>query len=332
MATIGGQYLSITDLAKRMTADDKIADVIDILTQTNEVLDDMIWVEGNLPTGHLTTIRTGLPQATWRLLYQGAQPQKSTTAQITDTTGMLETYSIVDKDLADLNGNAADFRLSEDEAFLEGMNQQMAQTLFYGNIAANPERFQGLAPRYNTVQSAVAETANNVIDAGGTGSTNTSVWLVVWGKRTIHGIYPKGSKAGLTHEDVSTPAPIDDGAGGKYQAYQTKYQWKCGLTVRDWRFAVRIANIDVPSLAGESPVNLQRLFIRAISKVPSLKLGRPVFYVNRAIKTWADIQQTEKPTLGFHTVEDAQGNPLTAFRGIPIRLVDQLLNTEARVV
>ena len=125
---------------------------------------------------------------------------------------------------------------------------------------------------------------------------------------------------------------IDDGSGGKYQAYQTTYQWKCGLTVRDWRFAVRIANIDVPSLSGGSPVNLQRLFIRAIAKVPSLKLGRPVFYVNRAVKTWADIQQTEKPTLGFHTVEDAQGNPLTAFRGIPIRLVDQLLNTEARVV
>jgi hypothetical protein len=330
MATIGNSYLSLTDLAKRMTADEKIADVIDILSQTNEVLDDMVWVEGNLATGHLTTIRTGLPQATWRLLYQGAQPQKSTTAQITDTCGMLETYSIVDKDLADLNGNASDFRLSEDEAFLEGMNQQMAQTLFYGNTAANPERFMGLAPRYSSL-SATVPTSVNVIDGGGSLSTNTSVWLIVWGKRTIHGIYPKKSKAGLTHEDVSTPAPIDDGTGGKFQAYQTKYQWKCGLTVRDWRYAVRIANIDVSLLSGGSPVNLQRLFIRAIAKVPSLKLGRPVFYMNRAVKTWADIQQTEKPTLGFHTVEDAQGNPLSAFRGIPIRLCDQLLNSEAKV-
>jgi hypothetical protein len=330
MATIGNSYLSLTDLAKRMTADEKIADVIDILSQTNEVLDDMVWVEGNLATGHLTTIRTGLPQATWRLLYQGAQPQKSTTAQITDTCGMLETYSIVDKDLADLNGNASDFRLSEDEAFLEGMNQQMAQTLFYGNTAANPERFMGLAPRYSSL-SATVPTSVNVVDGGGSLSTNTSVWLIVWGKRTIHGIYPKKSKAGLTHEDVSTPAPIDDGTGGKFQAYQTKYQWKCGLTVRDWRYAVRIANIDVNLLSGGSPVNLQRLFIRAIAKVPSLKLGRPVFYMNRAVKTWADIQQTEKPTLGFHTVEDAQGNPMSAFRGIPIRLCDQLLNNEAKV-
>ena len=332
MATIGANYLTFTDLAKRSDEMGKITDVIEMLNQTNDILLDMPWIQGNLPTGHKTTIRTGIPQATWRLLYQGAQPTKSTTTQITDTCGMLETYSVVDKDLADLNGNAPEFRLSEDRAFIEGMNQQMAQTIFYGNIATNPERFQGLSPRYNTLVTATAQTAVNVIDAGGVGSTNCSIWLVAWGENTVHGIYPKGSKAGLVHEDVTTPAPIDDGSGGKYQAYQTKYQWKCGLTVRDWRFVVRICNIDASLLSGGSPVNLQRLMIRAMNKLPSMKLGRAVFYVNRAVKTWADIQATEKTTLAFKSVTDAQGEEFTKFRGIPVRLSDQLLNTEARVV
>ena len=56
--------------------------IIELLSQTNEILDDMLVVEGNLPTGHQTTIRTGLPQATWRLLNQGVQPGKSTTALV----------------------------------------------------------------------------------------------------------------------------------------------------------------------------------------------------------------------------------------------------------
>ena len=53
--------------------------------------------------------------------------------QVRDGTGMLETYAEVDKSLVKLNGNEAAFRLSEDRAFIEGMNQTMAQTLFYSD-------------------------------------------------------------------------------------------------------------------------------------------------------------------------------------------------------
>jgi hypothetical protein len=248
---------------------------------------------------------------------------------------MLETYSVIDKDLADLNGNTEDFRMSEDMPFIEGLNQQVQQTLIYGNVATNPERFQGFAPRYNSLQTAVSQTAVNVISGGGAGSANTSMWLIVWGDNTCHMFYPKGTQAGLIHEDVTTPAPVSDGAGGLYQAYQTKYQWKCGLSVRDWRYVVRICNIDTtttsPGLQSATPVNLQRLMIRALNKIPNLKAGKPAFYVNRAVKTWADIQAVERPTMGFHTITDSQGEMFTAFRGIPVRLVDQLLNTEATV-
>jgi hypothetical protein len=90
---------------------------------------------------------------------RGVPNAKSTTAQIVDTCGNLETYAVIDKDIADLNGNTAEFRLSEVRAFLEGMSQQVAATFIYGNQHTNPERFTGLAPRYSTVTAANSQTA-----------------------------------------------------------------------------------------------------------------------------------------------------------------------------
>jgi hypothetical protein len=350
MALIGSTALTLLDWGKRCDDDGKIATIINLLSQTNEVLDDMLWVEGNLPTGHKTTVRTGLPSATWRLLNYGVPRAKSTTAQVTDTCGILEAYSEIDKDLAELNGNTAEFRMSEDLAFLEGINQQLAQTLFYGSTAVNPERFMGLAPRFSTVNTANAQTANNVLDAGGTGSTNTSVWLVVWGPHTCHGIFPKGGKSGLQMRDLGEE-PLYDANNNLYRGYRTQYQWKAGLTVRDWRYVVRIANIDASTLSGGTPPNLINLLVRAIHKLPTapvtagpvqkasapgtpdtgLSMGSTAIYCNRAVSTWLDIQALNK-TNALLKIDEYEGKPRTSFRGIPIRVVDQLLNTETRVV
>lgn len=239
MATLGGLALTYADWAKRLDPDGKVDQIINILSQTNEILADMLVVEGNLPTGHQTTIRTGLPQATWRLLNQGVQPTKSTTAQITDACGMLETYSDVDIALADLNGNSPEFRLSEDLAFLEGMNQQMASAFIYSNALATPQQIMGLAPRFNTVTVANAQTADNVIDMGGTGSTNTSIWVVCWGPNTCHGIFPKGQIAGLQHRDLGEQTLYTNVGSGQsqLQVYRTHFKWMSGLTVRDWRYS-----------------------------------------------------------------------------------------------
>jgi len=347
MTMIGTAALTYADWAKRIDDDGKVARIINLLSQTNEVLDDMLVVEGNLPTGHKTTVRTGLPQAAWRLLNYGVPKAKSTTAQVVDTCGMLEVYSEIDKDIVDLNGNSGAFRLSEDLAFLEGMNQQMAQTLFYGNTAVNPERFLGLAPRYSTVSTATAQTAANVIDMGGTGSTNTSMWIVVWGPNSVHGIFPKGGQTGLQHRDLGEWT-LTDGSGGLYQGYRTHYKWDCGLSVRDWRYVVRLANIDVNTLSGGSAPDLIKGLIRGLHRLPTqpvtaggeqksdaadagVTMGNTAIYCNRTIRTWLDIQATTKTNVLLR-VDEFDGRPVTTFRGVPVRTVDALLNTEARVV
>ena len=251
MATIGSTALTYADWAKRMDDGYKVAAIIELLSQTNEILDDMMVVEGNLPTGHKTTVRTGLPQATWRLLNTGVPNAKSTTAQIVDTCGNLETYSVIDKDIADLNGNTPEFRLSESRAFLEGMSQQVAATLIYGNQFVNPERFTGLAPRYSTKTAANSQTAANVLDGGGTSNTNTSIWVMTWGSDTNFATFPKGKLTGLQQRDMGE-WPVTDSNGNTYQAYREHFKWEIGLVNRDWRYVARIANIDVTQLTETS--------------------------------------------------------------------------------
>lgn len=327
MPAIGNQSLTLADHAKRQDANGKVAKIVEILGQTNEILTDMLWLEGNLATGHRTTVRAGLPAATWRLLNYGVPKGKSTTAQITDACGMLEIYSEIDCALANLNGNTAEFRLSEDRAFLEGMNQQMATTLFYGNQATNPERITGLSSRYNQLS---AGNGVNVIDAGGVGTDNTSIWLVVWGDQTCHGIFPKGSKAGLTHTDKGQQTVLD-ADGNQFEAYRTHFKWDSGLSLRDWRYVVRIANIDVSDLSGATPANLINLLIRAVHKLPNTRMGRPAIYCNRAVATWLDIQALNKANVNLRYAE-VFGEEVLTFRKIPVRICDAIVNNESRVV
>lgn len=328
MAVKGLTALTLADWGKRVDPNGKIDKITELLSQTNPILEDMLIVEGNLPTGHRTTIRTGLPDATWRLLNYGVPNSKSTTAQVTDSIGMLETYAEIDKSLADLNGNTSEFRLSEDRAFLEAMNQKMAQTLFYGDTSVNPQQFMGLSSRYS---SKSAGNGQNIIDAGGTGTDNTSIWLVVWGENTVHGIFPKGQKAGLQMEDKGQQT-LKDAAGGQYEGYRTHYKWDNGLTLRDWRYVVRIANIDVSDLSvPASAANIVTQMVKALHRVPNLKMGRAVFYMNRTVAQALDLQSLDKASLAL-SVKETEGEWWTTFRGIPIRETDAILETEARVV
>lgn len=330
VTALGTGALTLADWAKRLDPDGKVPVIVELLSQTNEILTDMRFIEGNLPTGHRITVRTGLPAVAWRLLNQGVTPSKSTTAQVDEQAGMLEAWSEVDVDLAKLNGNIAAFRLSEAGAFLEAMNQEFAGTVFYGNSGTDPEEFLGLAPRYSAISGAA--NGSHVLSAGGGGADNSSVWLVVWGEQCVMGIFPKGSKAGLIHDDygeqtVQTATGI---GGGRMRAYQERWQWKGGIAVKDWRYAVRIANIDISNLVTKTtPADLTELMIKAIHRIPSLKLGRAAFYMNRSCYEMLDIQgRDDVQSGGGLSWETVDGVQRRTFRGIPVNKCDQLLENE----
>lgn len=342
MATLNNQWPTLLDVSKRLDPAGNISAVAEILSQYNEILDDIPWIEGNLPTGHKTTVRKGLATPTWRLLNQGVVPVKTVTGQITETCGIMENYSEVDKDLADLNGNTAEWRLSEDKGIIEGMNQELAKVLVYGDTSVNPEKFVGLAPRYYTTNTTNSTAAANVISAAGAGSDNTSIWLVGWSPETVHGIYPKGSMAGLQVQDLGEQTIYDSQSpvAGRYQALRTRYQWKCGLAVRDWRYVVRIANIDVSDLntagdTSDTSANILKFMSIALDKLFSIGSVRPVFYMNNTVRSMLRVKMLNSKNmhLSLDNYLGANGmpRPTLTFQGYPCRRIDQILNTEAVV-
>lgn len=327
MAVLPTTMPTLLDVASRIQ-DGKIAAVVELLGESNEPLSILPAIEANDGSAHKTTVRSGLPTATWRLLNYGVQPSKSTTVQVKDATGMLETYSKIDKALIDMSGDKAGFRMSEDRAFIEGMNQTFLDTLVYGNTAVNPERFLGLAPRYSSLS---AENGSNIINAGGAGSDNTSIWVGVAGPQTLHLIYPKGSKAGLSHDDRGQQT-VTMPDGSMFEAMITHYKWDCGLVLRDWRYVVRIANIKTSTLAKDaaSGADLVDLITQAIEMLPNLSMGRPFIMGNRTVKSFLRRQVSNKDNVNL-TLDNVAGKHVLSFDGIAVIRNDSILNTEATV-
>lgn len=333
MATLSANNPTLLDLASRQDPNGQIAAVAEILNETNDILQDITFQEGNLPDGHKSTVRTGIPTPTWRKLYGGVTPTKSRTAQVRDSVGEMAAYAEVDKTLADLSGDPAQFRLTEDRPHIEGMMQEAAETLFLGDADAAPEEFTGLAPRYNSLS---AESGDNIISGGGSGSDNRSIWLVVWSPMTVFGIVPKGSQAGLNVVDKGqvTLEDASDGSNtGRMEAYRTFYQWFMGLVVKDWRYCVRVANIDWSALVKDAATgaDLADLMFQAIDLIPNMNMGRAAFYMSRGVRTFLRRQvanATKQSTLSW---ENVGGIPVMSFQGIPIRRCDALAADESTV-
>ena len=332
MATLSTGSLTIADIAKRTDPNGSAAMIAELLTQTNAILNDIPWYMSNQPTSHQTTSRTSLPTPTWRNYNAGIASTKSTTGQSQEQMGMLEDLSEVDIAVASLGGNLGANRLNEGKAHIEGMGQEMTQTLFLGNSGVNPEEFTGFAPRFNAL---TGTTSQNVISGGGSGSDNSSIYLVGWAANKVYGIYPPGTTAGLVHRDLGEQIiTVSAGLGGtRMLAYVDHFKWYAGLAVEDWRFVVRICNIDISNLvAKSSAADLFDLMIKATHRIPSLEACNPVFYLNRTCFQMLDIQgRDDVQTGGQLTYGEVAGKRLPFFRGIPARLVDQLTETEATV-
>lgn len=327
-ATLSTEMMTLVDYAKLLDPNDQVARIINLLAQKNEMLLDMPFTEGNLITGNVTTVTTGLPTVFWRMLNQAVPPSKETTAQITEATGMLEAYSEVDVKLANLGGNAGAVRLSKAKHFLEAMSQEMQSTVLYGAAAA-PEEFIGLAARYS---STTAGNGDNIIKAGGTGSTdNTSIYLVEWGEEQVFGIYPKGSKAGISHEDLGIETK--ESTSGLMRVYRDHWMWDAGIALADWRYAGRICNIDVSNLSSASDAADLLYYMADLEERLEQGTGKRAFYMNRTVRRFLRHQSKEAVGNGGGlTWETIAGRRVTMFGETPVRRVDALLNTEDVVV
>ena len=340
MPGIGNSFFDLIDLYKSTDPNGQIAPVIEMLKEMNPVLDDAMAIECNNGTKHLTTIRTGLPAVTWGKLYEGISQSKSTKAQVEDTTGFVEGLSTIDKRLLDLSGGKEGaIRLSEAQSYLEAMSQEVAAKLFYGNTASDPEQFMGLSARYNALTGAA--NSNQVIDGGAAGADNTSIWFVTWGDNQTSLLYPKGTQAGVKREDKGEQR-LTDGSGNAYYGMEEMFTWHVGLSVRDWRYNARIANIDVsaaladPSAIDGATLGIYDVMRKAYWQLQSRRVqgGRQAIYCNSDMMQVLDAASTNSGANDAFVrlvPKEIEGKEVLTYRGIPIRETDALLNTESLV-
>lgn len=324
---INATNLTLLDRIKRTNPDGSEAVLVEMLEKECPIIKDAAFVESNLPTGHLVSMRSGLPSIGWRRFNEGISPSKSKTDQVTESCGMLGGWSKVDVALANLGGNPAGFRFSEDMAFMQAMQIEMETGMFYHSTKTAPEKFMGLAPRLSATTDPYGDKQIVLADAAPSGSDQTSIWLVGWGDKKVYGIYPKGTIGGIQSKDHGE-LPVDMGSGKLMNAYMTEWKWQIGLVVEDARYVVRIGNIDTSALVGTG-TSLIDAMIKATYKIPSLSSCRPVFYTNRTVATFLHLQAKDSlknATLSYDTVG---GKPIGSFGGIPIHTTDAILNTEA---
>ena len=333
MATIGDRFFNLIDKYKLEGNHGEIVQVIEMLSENNEILKDAMAIECNKGDRHMTTVRTGLPSVAWGALYQGVDQSKSTRAQVEDTTGFLEGLSTIDKRILELSDNPGAVRLSEASGFIEVLQQTVATALFYGNTATDPEQFLGFAPRFNDLN---APNGNQIIDAGGTGNDNTSIWFITWGDNQCSMLYPKGSTAGIKREDKGEQK-VTDASGRSFWAMEEMFTWHAGLSVRDWRYVSRIANIDVSDMRANN-VALYTFMRNAYYKLHNRTVagGSLAIYCNRevleSLEALAVNAGAGDSFIRLGVGKDIQGEEVLMYRGIPIRETDALLNTEAQVV
>lgn len=326
---IGNTYLTLKDKLAQMEGGKVTNAIIDLLAQSNVILEDAITRECNDGSAHKTTVRNGLPKPEFRQFYQGVDCSKGTYSQIRETTAMLEDYSEVDKSLADLEADTMQFRLNEANAHFEGMNQTVQTNIFYGSKNTNSSAFDGLANRYNKINKDKTSIGSKVIDGGASGDENTSIWFITWGELHTHMIYPKGSKAGIQHKDLGEVTARDEN-NKMFQAYRDHFKWDLGLVVRDFRSTARIANIPTDK-AGLANVDLIDLLIDAYYSVNRYrKTGKTVIYVNETMQS-ALHKKARKDGNVHLTIAEYEGKPIVKFLDIPIKCCDQILNTEQKI-
>jgi len=338
MAALGSELLTLADVAK--SKDKQIGKVAEVLVQHNAMLNDIGYMEMNEGTVHKEDIRSALPAVYYRKANQPIPASKSTIEERTFQASHFESKSQIDRAVAERGGmdRVAYNRWNQAQGHLQAHANELASLMIYGSPATANRKTAGFFDILSTL-AATEPTSNQIIDAGGTGSDNTSILKVHWGERSVFGVYPKGTSSGITRKDhskggqlVKIPGLDENGNAGDFWGYEEEFMTDHGLVVKDYRQCARVANIDVSDLVAGSGADLIDLMISANYKIDDLNNGMGVWYVNRTIEAALHKQALTKVGAGAGlSFENFEGKQILTFLGDPVRRMDAILNSEAQV-
>jgi len=339
MAALGTKLVTLADVAK--SKNKQIGKVAEVLSQENPMLMDIPFMEMNEGTIHKEDIRSALPAVYYRKANQAIPASKSTIEERTFQASHFESKSQIDEAVAKRGGvdRIAYNRWNQAMGHLEAQAQEHAALTIYGSPESSTLKSAGLFDVYSSLAAAEPSSAQ-IIDGGSSDSDLTSILLVHWGERSVFGVYPKGTQAGLKRTDRSAGGklvPIDalDSAGdaGTIWGYEEQFEIDHGIVVKDYRQAARIANLDISNLqTGSSAADLIDLMISAAYRIHNPQNGTGVWYVNRSIEAFLHKQALTKVGAGGGlSFENFEGKQILMFLGRPVRRADALLNSESQV-
>lgn len=339
MAAKGVTLVTLADVAKNK--DKQIGKVAEVLVQHNAMLNDIPYMEMNEKTIHKESIRSSLPEVYYRKANQPIPSSKTSIEERSFQATHFESKSQIDKAVAQRGGmdRVAYNRWNEAQGHLQAHANELAELMIYGSPSDSNLKTAGFFDIYSTLSPA-EDTSKQIIDAGGTGSDNTSILLVHWGERSVFGVYPAGTQAGLTRVDHSENGKLvqiqgvdENGNPGTFWGYEEEFMTDHGLVVKDYRQAARICNIDVSDLVAGTGADLIDLMIRLNYKIDSEENGMGVWYVNRTLEAHLHLQALTKVGQGAGLrFDNYQGKKVLMFLDKPVRRMDALLDTEAQVV
>ena len=328
MATLGANNLGIADIVRRTGPDGAYVPIAEMLNEINTLSTDCAWFEGELPAGHMSTVRDALPTFATLQPNGVGTGSKSTTSQTLESSEVINSWIDAHDEVIKYGGNASAAIASEMPAFVEAAMNTINDRIIYGNDTSTPGQLRGLAVRYNATSGT---NGRNVILGGGAGSDNMSIWLIEHGQGKFAMWYPKGSKAGLEIEDFGR-VPVTTSSGLAVR-YQVLYKQSFGMALDDWRAAARIANVDSSLLVAGTGADLPfRMNQATHCMMRGMSSGRKAFYMNRTGFLYLDDQCRNDVQaggqLGYVTVA---GQEMNAWRGIPINIFDTLTEAEATI-
>lgn len=336
MAILNTNYITLLDVA--ILPDGKKDEIVNLLAQQNPILEDALALPCNDGMKHKTTVLSGLPSPIWSQLYKGVPASKGKFQTVVDTTGMLQAATEIDTRIVDEFQDAMEkkqIRFDHAQLELEGLAQEVAKAIFYHDSATDPSKPTGFAPRFSSLS---AENGKQIIDGMGTGNDLTSIWLITWDRMGSHLIYPKGTRAGVDRKDRGA-IPKQDGAGDTFFVYREEFMWHLGLSVRNWQYVARVANIKTSTLTNNaaSGADIIELMTEAyyVHKGRRKVMGRTYWYLNTLIMKYLDYQARNQQGKNLFLTFNLQGpnaKEVLHFRGIAIRECDCILNTEEEVV
>ncbi len=341
-------YQTFTDIVSVYSSTDAGAKFIlptRILDRMTPLVKMMPMVASNNILSNIAVRTDSLPIASTRRWNEGIKATASKNAPINDPIALFEDYSEVDFDLWEIQNNPEMWRAQQDMNHIEGLFQLMESTLLYGSLASNPGSFNGLATRFNNLESYPNGDSSwkpNVWNGGLATGPATSAWMIEFGDDTFYGIYPPNTPAGLTFRDLGEITKETSAATGSissnymYQVLRTMLRWYLGMQVADERCIQRICNINPIGFSGPSGFD-ENIFIQAKNQLPRFgEAPGTVILVNRDLKTQIDIRAVSQKINTYFTPPsdnsmDVFGKAVTKFQNIPIYVAEKISSLETIV-